>query len=57
MQGDMLVAEMLEKLFKRKAEKEGVPDSSDLRAAFLHEVGVLPWSAKWLESRPSSRQT
>lgn len=35
----MLVAEMLAKLFKRKAEKEGIPDSPDLRAAFLHEVG------------------
>ena len=41
MQGDMLVAEMLTKLFKRKAEKDGTPNHPDLRAAFLHEVSAI----------------
>ena len=51
-QGDMLVAEMLAKLFKRKAEKEGIPDSPDLRAAFLHEVWRLPNQLQTLSPKP-----
>ena len=38
MQGDAIVAEMLTKLFKRKAERDGTPGSPDLLASFLHEV-------------------
>ena len=37
-QGDAIVAEMLTKLFKRKAERDGTPGSPDLLASFLHEV-------------------
>ena len=39
-QGDMLVAEMLTKIFKRKAAIEGIPGDTDLLAAFLHQVSV-----------------
>lgn len=43
-QGDAIVAEMLTKLFKRKAERDGTPGSPDLLASFLHEARV---SMKW----------
>ncbi len=39
-QGDAIVAEMLTKLFKRKAERDGTPGSPDLLASFLHEVHI-----------------
>ena len=32
------MAEMLTKLFRRKAERDGTPDRPDLLACFLHEV-------------------